>query len=309
MKSTGGEPAKSKAKTAIRSISTKAKAKKPKGGATTKKTSKKKPTSVARRKTGNTKKTAPRKKKIASEDQQQQISTKNRRSDRNRNTSFNYEEASDHESNGALNKDGTSSRGNSRKEKNTKRASGRSKKDSSNNDDNTNNATEENWEIYDQGIVESDASWNEHYRQLQEFHSKHGHSGVPIDLVWHEESDFAEWVSRQRQLFREIRTGYRIASSREEGRWKRLQVLRFPLNYESWLWQKKYNELVEVLAGEKYTEETILPSPLRGWVDRQKSFSDGGVRGRIDSEGRSNLERLGVIVRDDTSSLASDDGE
>ena len=91
---------------------------------------------------------------------------------------------------------------------------------------------DEMWDIYEQNRVESDASWNENYRRLQEFHSTHGHSGVPIN--WSRDSKFADWVSRQRQLFREINCGYRIASPREEGRWKRLQVLSFPLSYEKW---------------------------------------------------------------------------
>jgi len=91
---------------------------------------------------------------------------------------------------------------------------------------------DEMWKIYEQNRVESDASWNENYRRLQEFHSTYGHSGVPIN--WSMEPKFADWVSRQRQLFREIHSGYRIANSREEGRWKRLQVLKFPLDYEKW---------------------------------------------------------------------------
>ena len=96
------------------------------------------------------------------------------------------------------------------------------------------NNEDEMWEIYDQNSErsESNACWNENYRRLQEFHSTHGHSGVPIN--WSTEPKFADWVSRQRQLFREIHSGYRIANPREEGRWKRLQVLKFPLDYEKW---------------------------------------------------------------------------
>jgi hypothetical protein len=96
------------------------------------------------------------------------------------------------------------------------------------------NNEDEMWEIYEQNSErsESNASWNENYRRLQEFHSTHGHSGVPIN--WSTEPKFADWVSSQRQLFREIHSGYRIANPREEGRWKRLQVLKFPLDYEKW---------------------------------------------------------------------------
>merc|ERR1711862_108193 len=109
------------------------------------------------------------------------------------------------------------------------------------NDDQDNG--DETWEIYEQNNdkIESVSSCNENYRRLQEFHSTHGHSGVPIN--WNAEPQFADWVSRQRQLFREIHSGYRIMSLREEGRWKRLQVLNFPLDYEKWHWRRKYVEL------------------------------------------------------------------
>jgi hypothetical protein len=293
MKATVGEV--TTAKTAVKAISTKAKAKKPKGAAATKKSGRKKTTSVTSKKAGDVKKTAPKKKRIT--DEEHANTTKNRRSDRNRNSSFNYEESSPESS--APSEDEIPWMG--RWRETVAKRTGRRKKTACNNDTN-----EENWEIYDQGITESDASWNEHYRRLQEFHSTHGHSGVPIH--WSEEPDFADWVSRQRQLFREIRTGYRIASTREEGRWKRLQVLRFPLNYEKWLWQRKYNELCEALNGGKYTEDTTLPSSLREWVDHQKSLVESGAQGRIDSELKSNLEKLGVIARNDSSDEASDDG-
>jgi hypothetical protein len=294
MKSTEGEVAKTK--TAIKALSTKAKAKKKKGGTTTKRSTRKKTASASRKKTSDTRKPAPKRRRIA--DEEQTNTTRNRRSDRNRNNSFNYEESS---AGSSAQSDDRISWKVSRKDMVGKRRGRRSK------DARSNDTTEENWELYDQGVADSDASWNEHYRRLQEFHSTHGHSGVPTDVIWSEEPDFADWVSRQRQLFREIRTGYRIASAREEGRWKRLQVLRFPLDYEKWFWQRKYNELCDILNGGKYTEDVHLPLPLQAWVDRQKSLAEGGAYGRIDSERRKNLEKLGVVAWNGSMNDSSDD--
>ena len=276
-----------KAKTAIKKLSTKAKAKKLKGG-TTKKT-RKKVAASNRKKNADTRKTSPRKKRIVDDERSNATNaTKTRRSIRNRNNSLNYGELS----NESLDESGDEiSLRSQRTETITRRRSSRTKEVKSKD-------REENWMVYDQGNFESDASWNENFRRLQEFQSKFGHSGVPI--YWSEDPDFSEWVSRQRQLFREIRTGYRIASEQEEGRWKRLQVLRFPLDYENWLWKRKYNELCEALNGEKYTDYTILPSPLREWVDYQKSSAESYEYGKLDSERKKNLEKLGVIETDNS---------
>lgn len=296
-------------------MSTKAKAKKPKAGTTTKKTTKKKTASVTKKKSVDSKRNSPRKKRSTDEERAKRSSNsdanKKRRSDRNRNSSFNYEESSPESyapSEGKIAYEAVK-RTRRRKEAAGKRGVHRTTEASNgNSDDNDNDnddSTEANWEIYDQGTTENDACWNEHYRRLQEFHSSHGHSGVPIH--WSAEPDFADWVSRQRQLFREIQSGYRIASTREEGRWRRLQVLHFPLNYEKWLWKEKYNELYEALNGGKYTEDTTLPSHLAEWVDRQKSSMEKNcVHGKIYFEQKSNLATLGIIPRDDSSDAVSD---
>mmetsp|Transcript_12125 Transcript_12125/g.30697 ORF Transcript_12125/g.30697 Transcript_12125/m.30697 type:complete len:310 (+) Transcript_12125:144-1073(+) len=218
----------------------------------------------------------------------------NRRSERTRNNSFNYEEASDDNADLVKEvpyeyrrsaKDNNSSNNNNNKDTKKKK---KKKSKTDNNDD-----EEDNWVTYDQGTAENDKSWNEHYRRLQEFHSEHGHSGVDVNLLLEAEPDFCEWVSRQRQLFREIRCGYRIASLREEGRWKRLRVLNFPLEYEHWLWQRRYNQLSEALDGSRYTKESGLPSLLKDWVDRQMFLMECG---RIESERKRELKKLGIMV-------------
>ena len=215
--------------------------------------------------------------------------TKNRRSERTRNSSFNYEEASD--DNADLVEDVPYNYRRSAKDNTTNTTKKNQKKSKTDTDED-----EDNWVVYDRGTTENDESWNEYYRRLQEFHSEHGHSGVDVDLLLETEPDFCEWVSRQRQLFREIRCGYRIASLREEGRWKRLRVLNFPLEFEDWLWQRRYNQLSEALDGAKYTTSITtsgLPSLLKKWVDRQISLIESG---RIASERKSDLKKLGIMV-------------
>ena len=259
MKATDGEG--TKIRTAYKAMSTKAKAKKPKGGNTTKKSGKKKSAaSAGKKKTADVKKTAEKKQRITD-------------TDKNRNNN-NWSLGSR-----APTEDGTG-----------EGAISTSRRQSADNED------DPNWEVYEQHSEksESDASWNENYRRLQEFHSTNGHSGVPIH--WSVEPQFADWVSRQRQLFREIHSGYRIASLREEGRWKRLQVLKFPLDYEKWHWRRKYYELIEALNGKKYDEaNTNIPAPLKEWVCHQKKLHESGAQGRIDSERKQNLEILGVL--------------
>eukprot|EP00537_Pseudo-nitzschia_pungens_P013929 CAMPEP_0172397558 /NCGR_PEP_ID=MMETSP1061-20121228/31276_1 /TAXON_ID=37318 /ORGANISM="Pseudo-nitzschia pungens, Strain cf. pungens" /LENGTH=275 /DNA_ID=CAMNT_0013129775 /DNA_START=104 /DNA_END=928 /DNA_ORIENTATION=- len=273
MKATDGEG--TKVKTAHKAVSTKAKAKKPRGGTTTKKLGKKKAaTSATKKKTIDAKKAAQKKQRISDTDKDDKSRSKN------------LPLGSDRPSDGKATNSSTST----------------------NVQQNSNAYDNASWEIYQQHSekFENDDSWNENYRRLQEFHSTHGHSGVPIH--WSVEPQFADWVSRQRQIFREIHSGYRIATVREAGRWKRLRVLKFPLDYEKWHWRRKYNALIESLNGKKYDEnDTNIPASLKVWVDHQRQLYESGARGRIDSERQGNLEVLGVLQTDDKGEDATSD--
>jgi hypothetical protein len=150
------------------------------------------------------------------------------------------------------------------------------------------------WQSFEQNSerIETDASWNENYRRLKIFHATHGHAGVPIN---YDDAEFADWVSRQRQLFREIQSGYRIATLREEGRWKRLQALNFPVNYESWHWKRKYNELQAILQGKKYDENMTLPESLLSWLNHQRKMLRSSINRRfMDPQRREKLEKVGI---------------
>lgn len=290
MKSTKGESTK-KTKVVIKARDT-----------TTKASRKKK--QIARKKVGDTKKALAivrstetgkpilkkkqiGKKKATDTKKTQAPTTSKRRSIRKRNSNLNYGELSEDIDSSA---DEKSFRAGSNAKKRGIRRKG----------DKNSAISEKNWQVYDRGSLDSDDTWNEHYYRLQEFYSQHGHSAVPTHLVSNDEPEFADWVSRQKQLFREIRNGYRIASSRDERRWRRLQVLQFPLDYEEWLWERQYNELCKILNGEKFTSRTILPASLTEWVERQKEFAKHGAHGsRINSERRANLEKLGVLARED----------
>lgn len=296
MKSTKGESTK-KTKTAI------------KARGTTKKASKKK--QINRKKAGDTKKTlailrstetgesVAKKKRQKKVGDTKKATTSKRRSNRNRNSNLNYNEELSEDLNSSADEKSGNDKG-----KNTKKQRKRRKDDQNSN---KNATSEENWQVYDRGSLDNDDTWNEHYYRLQEFHSQHGHSAVPTHIVSNDEPEFADWVTRQKQLFREIRNGYRMASSRDERRWRRLQVLQFPLDYEQWLWERKYNELCKILNGEKLTNRAILPTSLTEWVEQQKEFAKYAAHGgsRINSERRTNLEKLGVLTRDVTNSSGS----
>jgi hypothetical protein len=156
------------------------------------------------------------------------------------------------------------------------------------------------WQCFERNSerVENDTEWKEHYRRLQEFYAEHGHSGISTD--WDGDPPLAEWATRQRQLFREIQSGYRIPTLREENRWKQLQMVNFPLNYEKWHWERKYRQLREILKGEKYVETNVkLPENLQVWLDHQRKLmnDDAGIvmcSKRMEHDQRERLKCLGV---------------
>lgn len=160
---------------------------------------------------------------------------------------------------------------------------------------------------------ESSASWNHHYVRLQAFHTKYGHSGVPVS--WVSDPDLGDWACHQRQLFREIKTGYRIASKLEDARWRQLEALRFPLDYESFHWTKRYTELTAALKGDEYRRtaekdynhhhhkkiQTKLTPVLQTWLQNEQnkgtslwSISDREHPNNLDAKRMEKLEHLGV---------------
>ncbi|KAG7346569.1 helicase domain protein [Nitzschia inconspicua] len=155
------------------------------------------------------------------------------------------------------------------------------------------------WQSFERNSerVEDDASWNVNYRLLLEFYEEHGHAGVSSD--WDGNPELAEWATKQRQLFREIQSGYRIPTLREDNRWKQLQKINFPLNYEKWHWERKYGQLKEILMGEKYDAKHIeLPKDVQLWLDHQRTLmkSDGSVMSsrRMEHDQKERLKCLGV---------------
>jgi Helicase associated domain len=101
---------------------------------------------------------------------------------------------------------------------------------------------------------EGNSSWHRRFQRLQTFYNKYGHSGVPVS--WALDPDLGDWACQQRQFFREIRSGYRLASKVDETRWRQLESVHFPLNYEKFHWTKRYHELQEALDGERYVSST-----------------------------------------------------
>ena len=159
--------------------------------------------------------------------------------------------------------------------------------------------------------IDSDFAWNDNFRRLREFHKAYGHAAVPVSCKastessnhshpvghrHHTDQRFADWVSMQRQLFREIQSGFRIATPKEEARWQQLRALNFPLDYESWHWRRRFNELREALEGAKY-DETIhrrrLSPQLQSWLNQQQKLMSKPDR-VMDRERKGKLEQLGV---------------
>jgi DNA-binding SARP family transcriptional activator len=80
-------------------------------------------------------------------------------------------------------------------------------------------------------------SWDESYRQLVEFHDRHGHTNVPIDS----DDSFSLWVHNQRRAFKQLKAGEYSRITQE--RIDRLNELNFEWNYQEAVWMEKYHEL------------------------------------------------------------------
>jgi hypothetical protein len=93
--------------------------------------------------------------------------------------------------------------------------------------------------------------------------------------------------------------GYRIATLREESRFKQLQLLNFPLNYENWHWERKYSQLKDILDGEKFTKSMItdLPEKLQTWLKHQQELlkAEAPTTAKtLEKDKRERLKCLGV---------------
>lgn len=82
-----------------------------------------------------------------------------------------------------------------------------------------------------------EASWDESYQKLVDYHAEHGHSNVPADAS----DPFAAWVHIQRREYKRFQSGE--YSRMTQDRIDRMNKLQFQWDYQEAVWLEKYEEL------------------------------------------------------------------
>jgi hypothetical protein len=142
-------------------------------------------------------------------------------------------------------------------------------------------------------VLTNNTSWDEMYNSLKQFHTKFGHSGVPPD--WSEDPGLADFAACQRQMYREIKQGYREESAYEEDQLQKLERLNFPMNYEEWHWERRYLELVELLDGRQHILDFPLSPSLTLWVQTQRDHQESALQGLRDPMPEDRYQKLDKI--------------
>jgi hypothetical protein len=121
-----------------------------------------------------------------------------------------------------------------------------------------------------------DGNWNQRYRELQEFHSVHGHCNVPRGYAGN--PGLGRWVNRQRE--------YKRTSFLESDRIEKLDNLGFSWyarqDMSDHIWNLKYQELI---AYKEEFGDCNVPSRYAGkpalgrWVSTQRAHKKEGELG------------------------------
>lgn len=135
--------------------------------------------------------------------------------------------------------------------------------------------------------------WNhaEMMDQLKAYKILNGHCAIPP----RRDSTLSCWCTVQRQLRREIDSGYREATEEEKTRIKRMEDFGFCWDYGEWLWNRQFEEYKKYLASirNKSPRETPLPDqPLLLWIQEQRRLSKSPEGLRLDR--RERLLSIGV---------------
>lgn len=140
---------------------------------------------------------------------------------------------------------------------------------------------------------------------LEEFAEKHGHCAVaPWDCLnssssapprrakaakhdQHDKADagvdknddeqvLANWCTVQRQIYREIESGYRDGSAAEKDRIKKLTKLGFTWDYEAWHWEQSFKLLQDELNRGAETRQGLSDEALL-WIRQQRELGKRGM--------------------------------
>jgi len=141
-------------------------------------------------------------------------------------------------------------------------------------------------------------TWDENFRQLQEFHTSNGHCNVPTTT-----SCLGGWVTRQRKN--------RRRQTLTEDQIKRLDSLSFTWNAADFdgKWDEIYLELANFYLEHGHTKVLRSSGKLGRWVHKQRSckLRRGGSNRQLTQEQISRLDAVEFIWRPDENSETWED--
>ena len=136
---------------------------------------------------------------------------------------------------------------------------------------------------------------------LEKFAEKHGHCAVaPWDCLTsssssapkakaakHDQADagvdnnddeqvLTNWCTAQRQIYREIESGYREGSAAEKDRIEKLTKLGFVWDYEAWHWEQSFKSLQDELNKGAETRQGLSDEALL-WIREQRELGKRGM--------------------------------
>jgi hypothetical protein len=103
---------------------------------------------------------------------------------------------------------------------------------------------------------------------LESFKRTYGHCGVPPG--WPRDSLLADWCTVQRQVHREVRSGYRDATSEEATTITKLKEMDFVWDYEDWHWHVRYEKLRACRGDGAATNGRASPQNVVNWLQEQR---------------------------------------
>jgi len=144
------------------------------------------------------------------------------------------------------------------------------------------------------------ANEEEMMKKLEDFTDAYSHCAVPPG--WQHDVLFADWCSAQRQVYREIQSGYRKSTENEDAIIQRLTDLGFVWDYADWHWRDRCEKLEALQDGCSSVDDggvenpTHTPQDIVDWLQDQRSQLRERTAAEMSSERADKLRELGIAL-------------